>query len=98
MVGTVFEDDDTVWRITESRHREDRFGTTDVIRYCDHFENPQADPVRDECEVSSCADVKQWHADSHAKLATDPTLKPPSVGQDIAKTLEIYREFLYPVM
>ena len=28
----------------------------------------------------------------------EPTLKPPSIGQDCDKTLEIYREFLYPVM
>ena len=98
MVGTVFMDDDIVWRVTESRHREQRFGTTDVIRYCNHFDHLGGDPVRDECEVSSYDDVKAWHADSHAKLALESTLKLPTVGQDTDNTLQIYREFLYPVM
>ena len=98
-MGTVFEDDEIVWRITESKHREpEEFGTEDVIRYCNHFDNPEFDPIRNQCEVSSYDDVKSWHAESHARLALEPTLKPPSIGQDCAKTLEIYREFLYPVM
>ena len=94
----MFQDDDVVWRVTESRHREERFGTTDVIRYCNHFENLDGDPVRDECEVSSYDDVKDWHGASHAKLALEPTLKLPTIGQDTEKTLQIYREYLYPVM
>ena len=99
MVGTVFADEGVVWRITESKHREpEEFGTEDVIRYYDHFDNPEFDPPRDECEVSSYDDVKDWHTESHARLTLDPALKPPSIGQDCDKTLEIYREFLYPVM
>jgi len=98
MVGTVFEDDGTVWRVTESRHREADFGTTDVVRYCDHFVNLGGDPVRRQCEVSGYDEVRDWHADSRDKLAREPTLKLPTVGQDIDKTLQIYADFLYPVM
>ena len=63
-----------------------------------HFENLDGDPVRDECEVSSYDDVKDWHGASHAELALEPTLKLTTVGQDTEKTLQIYREFIYPVM
>ena len=84
--------------MTEIKHREKEFGTEDVIRYFNHFDNPEFDPPRDECEVSSYDDVKDCHAESHARLTLEPTLKPPSIGQDCDKTLEIYREFLYPVM
>ena len=99
MVGTVFADEGVIWRITESKHREpEEFGTEDVIHYCDHFVNPEFDPPRNDCEVSSYDDVKDCHAESHVRLTLKPTLKPTSIGQDCDKTLEIYREFLYPVM
>lgn len=98
MVGTVLSDDGVVWRVTESRHREADFGTEDVVRYCDHFANVDADPPRDQCEVSSYREVKEWHEATRDRLAQEPTLRPPTVGQDIDKTLQIYRDFLYPVM
>ena len=96
-VGTVFKDDDIVWRVTESRHREQEYEGW-VVRYCDHFANEDADPARDECQVSSYAEVKEWHEATAAQLRLEPTLKPPTVGQDIDKTLEIYEQDLYPVM
>lgn len=99
MVGTVFEDDDVVWRVTESKSRAEYNGRmVDVVHYCDNFANPDADPPIDECEFSSYEDVKQWHSETRDKLARDPALKPPTVGQDIDKTLQIYEDFLYPVM
>jgi len=98
-VGTVFEDEGVVWRVTESRHREREEGLRgDVVRYCNHFENLDADPIRRLCEVSSYEEVKEWHEATAARLRLDPTLKPPTVGQDIDKTLEIYDRDLYPVM
>ena len=98
-MGTVFEDDDIVWRVTESKHREEVDGRMrDMVRYCDHFANLDADPHRDDCEKSSYQEVRDWHAATADKLAREPTLKPPTVGQDIDKTLQIYNDFLYPTM
>ena len=69
-----------------------------VVYYCDHFANPDVDPPLDQCEFSSYTDVRSWHAATRDKLAREPTLTLPTVGQDIDKTLQIYNDHLYPVM
>ena len=71
---------------------------TDVVYYLDHFANPDADLPRNQCECSSYEEVKQWHEETRDRLSREPTLKPPTVGQDIDKTLQIYRDYLYPPM
>ena len=66
--------------------------------YCDHFRFPDHNPPRNLCERSSYKEVRDWHNDSRAVLAQRPDLQPPTSMQDTAKTLEIYREALYPTL
>ena len=70
----------------------------DVVCYCDHFTNLGVDPHDDDCEKSSYGEVRDWHVESADRLTREPALKPPTVGQDIDKTLQIYEDFLYPTM
>ena len=70
----------------------------DVVCYCNHFENLDADPHDNDCEKSSYGEVRDCHVESADRLSRDPSLKPPTLGQDIDKTLQIYEDFLYPTM
>ena len=48
--------------------------------------------------MSTFEEVRDWHRASRATLAQRDDLQPPTCMQDTAKTLEIYREALYPTM
>ena len=99
-VGTVFEDvdDDTgekiVFRVVETRAG----GNDTHVWYVPHFDFPDEDPPRDDWEHSSYGEVKEWHDSSRAALAQHPELQPPTSMQDTAKTLQIYRDALYPTL
>ena len=79
-------------------HRNAAAGDDHHVWYCNHFDYPDEDPPRAEWEHSSFQEVKGWHADSRAALAQHPELQPPTTMQDTAKTLEIYRDALYPTL
>ena len=97
--GTIFIDEDTVWRVVETKSRARYQGrTTDVVTYCDHFRNCDADPPLNECEVSSYAEVREWHKNSRAELMERKDLQPRTGMQNTEKTMQIYERDLYPVM
>ena len=97
--GTIFEEEDDagnpcVYRVVETRAAgEDR-----NVSYVPHFEFPDADPPENEWLVSTYGEVRDWHRASRAVLAQRDDLQPPTCMQDTEKTLEIYREALYPKM
>ena len=93
-IGTLFEDDGTVWRIVETRAG----GNDRHVRYVDHFAFPDQTPPEDEWETSTFAEVQEWHNASRAVLAQRADLMPPTCMQDTAKTLQIYEDFLYPAL
>ena len=63
--GTLFEDDDVVWRVVQGRTK---LGGDDVVYYVQHGEYPDKDPPLSECERSSFAEVKEWHLESRDRL------------------------------
>ena len=65
-VGTLFEEDGVVWRVVETKSMKDG---EEVVSYCNHFENPDEDLPIDECEFSRYSEVRQWHQESHERLA-----------------------------
>ena len=100
-VGTVFEDEDDngapcVFRIMETRAG----GNDRNVSYVDHFQFPDTTPPENSghWKMSTFDEVKEWYAVSRAVLLQRPDLQPPTGMQDTAKTLEIYREALYPTM
>ena len=99
-VGTVFEDvDDATGEKIVFRVVETRAGGNDrYVWYVPHFDFPDQDPPRAEWEHSSYDEVKAWHDSSRAALAQHPRLQPPTSMHDTAKTLQIYRDALYPTL
>jgi len=99
-VGTLFADvdDDTgeeiIFRVTETRAG----GDDSFVWYVPHFAFPEEDPPRAEWEHSTYREVKEWHDLSRAVLTTREGLQPPTCMQDTSKTLQIYRETLYPTL
>ena len=101
-VGTLFEDTDehgrnpTVYRIVQTRAQ----GNDRNISYVDHFKWPDTTPPESPAEwfSSSFEEVRDWHRASRADLATRDSLQPPTGMQDTAKTLQIYRDALYPTL
>ena len=91
---TLFEDDGTVYRIVETRAQ----GYDRNVSYVDHFAFPEETPPEVNQFVSTYDDVQRWHGRSRAVLAQREDLQPPTAMQDTAKTLEIYRENLYPTL
>ena len=97
--GTVFEEEDDdgnpcVYRVVETWAA----GDDRNVSYVPHFEYPDADPPQDQWLMSTFEEVRDWHRASRATLAQRDDLQPPTCMQDTAKTLEIYREALYPTM
>ena len=92
--GTLFEDEGTVYRITQTRSMSDN----GRVCYCNHFDYPDADPPERFQHYSRYSEVKKWHHASRAVLAQREDLQPPTCMQDTAKTLEIYEEALYPAL
>ena len=93
-VGTLFEDEGTVYRITETRAQ----AADSNVSYCNHFDSPDTTPPPCDQFVSTQSDVQRWHRASRAVLAQREDLQPPTCMQDTAKTLEIYEEALYPTL
>lgn len=93
-LGTLFENDGIVFRVTETRAQGERR----TISYCNHFDFPDDDPPACSQFESSYGEVQEWHQLSRAVLAQREDLQPPTAMQDTAKTLEIYRENLYPTL
>ena len=94
-VGTLFEDEGVVYRVVESRAG----GDDRNVHYVDHFQYPNEDiPAGARVWHSSFDEVRKWHADSRAVLATRDDLQRPTTMQDTAKTLEIYADALYPTL
>ena len=93
-VGTLFEDEGTVYRITQTRAQ----AGDGNVSYCNHFDSPDETPPDCEQFVSTQEDVQRWHQRSRAVLAQREDLQPPTCMQDTAKTLEIYEEALYPTL
>ena len=92
---TLFEDEGTVYRITETRS----WSTDGNVSYCNHFDFPDEDPTRDVDQFTSTqSDVHLWHRQSRAVLAQREDLQPPTCIQDTAKTREIYEESLFPTL
>ena len=85
-MGTVFEDEGTVYRIVETRAA----GDARTISYVDHFRFPNTIPPMNNWFESEFDEVKEWHAASRAVLAQREDLQPPTCMQDTKKTLEIY--------
>ena len=93
-MGTVFEDEGVVYRVVETRAQ----GDNDNVSYVDHFRFPDhTPPIRYQHE-SYYHEVKEWHDASRAVLAQRDDLQPPTTMQDTAKTLQIYRDALYPTL
>ena len=97
--GTVFleEDDDgepCVYRVVQTRAA----GDDNYVSYVKHFDHPDSDPPEAEWLYSTHGEVKGWHDVSRAVLAQREDLQPPTSMQDTAKTLQIYREALYPTL
>ena len=92
-VGTLFEDDGVVYRIVETRAGgEDR-----NVSYVDHFQFPdEVLPAGARIFMSTHEEVREWHGNSRAVLATRDDLQPPTTMQDTEKTLQIYADALYP--
>ena len=98
-VGTVFQEEDEqgnpcVYRVVETRAG----GDDNFVSYVPHFAFPDATPPEAEWSYSTHAEVKKWHDDTRATLAQHPELQPPTTMQDTEKTLDIYREALYPTL
>lgn len=93
-VGTVFENDGIVFRVTESRAQGDRR----TISYCEHFAFPDGTPPDHNQFETEFDEVQEWHQASRAMLAQREDLQPPTQMQDTAKTLEIYEDALYPTL
>ena len=94
-VGTLFEDEGVVYRVTETRAAS----VNGTVTYVDHFAWPDSVPTNDaDMFESTHDDVKEWHENSRAVLAQREDLQPPTCMQDTAKTLEIYEEALYPTL
>ena len=98
-VGTVFQEEDDqgnpcVYRVVETRAG----GDDNFVSYVPHFAFPDVTPPEAEWSFSTHAEVKKWHDDTRAALAQHPELQPPTTMQDTEKTLEIYREALYPTL
>ena len=65
-VGTVFEEDGVVWRVVESKSMQNG---VEVVSYCDHFDNLDANPPIDDTHYSRYSEVKKWHLESRDRLA-----------------------------
>ena len=97
--GTVFQDEDDdgspcVFRVVQTRAA----GDDNYVSYCRHFDFPDSDPPERHWFCSKHSEVKEWHDATRAALAQHPQLQPPTTMQDTEKTLEIYREALYPTL
>ena len=97
--GTIFEEEDDagnpcVYRVVETRAA----GDDRNVCYVEHFLYPDEDPPQNRWHQSTFKEVRDWHRASRAVLAQRADLQPPTCMQDTAKTLEIYREALYPTM
>ena len=64
-VGTVFEEDGVVWRVVESKSTHNG---EEVVSYCDHLKNLDADPHIDDTHYSGYKEVKKWHQQSRDRL------------------------------
>ena len=94
-----------MWTITREKNslgaspRRDRKATTYMCgTSTSHFAFPDVTSTRAEWEYSSHDDVKSWHANTCAILCQRPNLQPPTPMQHTDKTLNIYRETLYPTL
>ena len=91
------EDDEgnpCVFSVVETRAA----GEDNYVSYVKHFDHPDSIPPESEWLYSSYKEVKEWHDATRAALAQRPDLQPPTTMQDTEKTLQIYREALYPTM
>lgn len=70
----------------------------DVVHYVEHFDHVDDEPDTNLWECSLYSEVKLWHALSAEKLRSRADLAVPSGLQDAKKTLQIYRDALYPYM